>query len=137
MIIAGCYNNLTYLLWITVEASQGVISLGSWAPKETRWPGMAQTDAYEHLLCLLCLYSRSLLGPLMREPPPTNARLSVNFQDNIARGDKSMTPLQFAAPITADCRFVIRRLISSTSPIRATELPKLAAAACTSTGQTV
>ena len=73
----------------------------------------------------------------MREPPPTNARLWVNFQDNIARADKSMTPLQFAAPITADCGFVIRRLTSSTSPIRATELPKLAAAACASTGRTV
>ena len=30
MIVAGCYNNLTCLLWIAVEASQGVILLGSW-----------------------------------------------------------------------------------------------------------
>ena len=40
------------------------------------------------------LKSRSLLGPVIRESPPTNAILSVNFRDNIDRGDKNISRLQ-------------------------------------------
>lgn len=38
--------------------------------------------------------------------PPLNmfSPMSVNLRDNIPANDKSMTPLQFASPITAECR---------------------------------
>lgn len=50
----------------------------------------------------------AVLSPLLQRAPinlyPSPTSPSVNFLDNIAEGDTSMTPLQFSQPELADCR---------------------------------
>ena len=47
---------------------------------------------------------RKSLEPLA-QGPPIRSMLMLNTQDMIAQGDESSTPLQFAATMTANCRF--------------------------------
>ena len=52
---------------------------------------------------------RQVLKPLTSPPPlsyyPVASAMGVNFMDNIAENDTSVTPLQFSGGIAADCRF--------------------------------
>ena len=49
---------------------------------------------------------KEVLEPLAMEPPmKVYGSPSINALDSIAQGDTSMTPLQFTAPTTANCRF--------------------------------
>lgn len=48
---------------------------------------------------------QSLASPPPIAPESRPESVSVNFWDNIAQNDPSMTPLQFSGGIAADCRF--------------------------------
>ena len=54
------------------------------------------------------LKNTALLEPLVKPAPinfyPSSTAPSVNLADNIAKGDESMTPLQFTKNPVADCR---------------------------------